>query len=64
VIDRTGQTWRITNGGTYLFVRSWSVPKGTCHEVVSVEEGTSEEWEESSDHGGPLEWRAGWQRLA
>lgn len=65
MIDRVGQTWRvISSGDTFLFVRSWSVPEGTCHEILCIEAGTSEEWIESSN-SGPLEWRdRQWQRLS
>jgi hypothetical protein len=65
VIDRTGQTWRVMpDGHTYLFVRSWSTPEGTCHEIVSMDDGVSEEWLESTNHS-PLEWRDGtWKRIA
>jgi hypothetical protein len=66
VIDRTGQTWRVIGTGeTFLFVRSWWVPEGTCHEIVSIDDGgTSEEWIESSN-SGPLEWRERmWLRIA
>lgn len=65
MIDRVGQTWRIIGtNDTFLFVRSWSVPEGTCHLIVSIDDGVSEEWLESSN-SGPLEWRQGqWKRIA
>lgn len=65
MIDRVGQTWHIiSTGETFLFVRSWWVPEGTRHEIVSIDDGTSEEWIESSN-SGPLEWRARtWLRIA
>ncbi len=64
MIKGVGQVWRVVpDGDTYLFVRSWDTPEGTAHELVSMDEGTSEEWLESTNHG-PLEWRDSWKRVS
>ena len=64
MIDRVGQTWHLIDGDMFLFVRSWSVPEGTCHQIVFIERGVSMEWIETSNDG-PLEWRgAQWQRIS
>jgi hypothetical protein len=64
VIDRVGQIWRNgSHGDVYMFVRSWSVPTGTCHELISMEDGFSQELSESYNQG-PIEWRQlDWQRI-
>lgn len=65
MINRVGQVWKVVpDGDTYLFVRSWHTDGGTKHELVSMDEGISEEWLESTNHG-PLEWRElQWKRIS